>query len=56
MTYEVIHDINHEQLEERVNARLKDGWEPLGGINVCSELDSDGESMHLLYSQAVMKC
>jgi hypothetical protein len=56
MTYEVIHDISHEQPEERVNARIEAGWEPLGGINVCAEYDKDGKpSGSMLYSQAIIK-
>jgi hypothetical protein len=56
MKYQVLHDINHEHLVERVNVRIQEGWEPLGGVSVCPEPDSEGApTTHLLYSQAIIK-
>jgi len=54
--YEAVHDISHEAMAVRVNDKLKDGWEPTGGINVCPEYNADGElTGSLLYSQAIVK-
>jgi len=32
MEYVIVRGVNIEQLVERVNTNLKEGWEPVGGL------------------------
>jgi hypothetical protein len=56
MIYEVVHDISHEKIVERVNGKIGEGWEPVGGISVCPDMDLDTREPtgHLSYSQALV--
>jgi hypothetical protein len=55
MEYDVVHDSSHADFMARVNQKLSEGWEPLGGINVCPEYEDGKLTGFLLYSQAIMK-
>jgi hypothetical protein len=56
MRYEVIHDVSHEKIVERVNKKIEERWEPLGGISTCPEFSKDGVATgFILYSQAIFR-
>jgi len=57
MKYDAINGISHEGIVERINAKIREGWRPLGDISVCPENDHDTNKPtgHMLYSQAIVK-
>ncbi len=40
MQYAIVYDTIFEWLEKKVNAKIKEGWTPIGGVSVCIQ---DGE-------------
>jgi hypothetical protein len=55
MQYEAIHEISHEKFVERVNQKIEEGWEPLGGISTCPEFKDGAQTGFIQYSQAISK-
>ncbi len=49
MQYIIIYATFFESLEKKVNAKIKEGWSPLGGVSVCVQ---DGEEH---FYQAMIK-
>jgi hypothetical protein len=58
--YQVVTDLISSQLEDKVRALLKTGWEPLGGISITAAHIPDspipGKSEdRIVYAQALIK-
>ncbi len=52
--YTVESEHSNAQLETKVRARLKEGWEPLGGVQVVAP-GLNGAENALLYVQSLVK-
>jgi hypothetical protein len=60
LTYEVLMDISPVELAKKVNDKLNEGWQILGGvaishINSNLPLDEGETKQIILYAQAVLK-
>ena len=56
--YNVVSDISLEHVVYSVNSRIKDGWQPLGGIAVVhtdllDDAPSDDQTEGIIYLQAI---
>ena len=51
--YQVIADVNLANLQQRVQAALQQGWQPLGGVSVAVAVTPQGVSE--LWAQAMVQ-
>ena len=54
MLYTVVCAQSRDGIEDMVKAKIVEGWEPLGGICVCQDIDDGkGPKRYFLFSQAM---
>ena len=53
--YELLFDISHEALVEKVDAAIGEGWQPTGGVSVTEEIEDGKPTGYTLYGQAIFK-
>ena len=53
--YELLFDINHEALVEKVDAAIREGWQPTGGVSVTEGIENGKPTGYTLYGQAIFK-
>lgn len=53
--YEIVTATQVAGLQDRVRARIGEGWQPVGGIALLHEEDSGKEKPHIVFAQAVIR-
>ncbi|HUA58851.1 MAG TPA: DUF1737 domain-containing protein [Verrucomicrobiae bacterium] len=52
--YEVITATRVGELQDRVQERIKGGWQPLGGIAMLHEEDAVDQKPHIVFAQSIV--
>jgi hypothetical protein len=52
--YEVITSLKIADLQDRVRERIRNGWQPIGGVALLHEEDSGESKPHMVFAQAVV--
>lgn len=52
--YEVISATRIADLQDRVRERIRDGWQPVGGVSAVHEDDAGAREPHLVFVQAIV--
>ncbi len=52
--YEVITATRVGELQDRVQKRIKEGWQPLGGIAMLHEEDAVDQKPHIVFAQSIV--
>jgi Domain of unknown function (DUF1737) len=52
--YEIVTATRVADLQDRVLERIKDGWQPSGGISMLHEDDAVSRKPHIVFAQAVV--
>jgi hypothetical protein len=55
LEYRLIASWKHDDLVDKINIAIRDGWQPLGGVSSSSEEDPDDKKQTMYYAQAVVK-
>lgn len=52
--YEIITAVRVADLQDRVRERIRDGWQPTGGVCMLHEEDAVAHKPHIVFAQAVV--
>jgi hypothetical protein len=52
--YEIVTSTRVADLQDRVRERIKDGWQPSGGISMLHEDEAVSRKPHIVFAQAVI--
>jgi hypothetical protein len=52
--YEVITATRIGELQDRVQERIKTGWQPMGGIAMLHEEDAVNQKPHIVFAQSIV--
>ncbi|MEI9972919.1 MAG: DUF1737 domain-containing protein [Ignavibacteriota bacterium] len=52
--YEIITATRVADLQDRVREKIRDGWQPSGGISMLHEDDAGTRTPHIVFAQAMV--
>ena len=52
--YEIVTATHVRDLQDRVREKIKEGWQPSGGIAMLHEEDAGTHKPHIVFAQAVV--
>lgn len=52
--YEVITALRIADLQDRVKKKVKEGWQPVGGVALVHEEDAGEHEPHMVFAQALV--
>jgi len=52
--YEIVTSTRIGELQDRIRERIREGWQPIGGIAMVHEDDAGFQEPHMVFAQAIV--